>query len=138
MRIVAAILALVAISAFVLRWASHTPLRAADSESATADAKLLRHIVLYKFREGLPEAEVQAVVDKFCAMAAKINTVVSLEHGLNNSAEGKSDGLTHAFIVTFRDAAGRKTYLKHPAHLDYVQFAKDRREKVVVFDYVPE
>jgi hypothetical protein len=38
-------------------------------------------------------------------------------------------------VVSFRDEAGRDVYLKHPAHLEYVNVVKDRREKVIVFDY---
>jgi len=97
--------------------------------------KLLRHIVLYKFKDGLPAADVQEVIDTFAALPKKIDTIVGFEHGTNVSPEGKSEGLTHAFVVSFRDEAGRDAYLKHPAHLAYVDVVKNRREKVVVFDY---
>jgi hypothetical protein len=97
--------------------------------------RVLRHIVLYKFKDGLTAAQVQEVVDAFAALPAKIDTVVGLERGTNVSAEGKSEGLTHCFVVSFGDERGRDTYLKHPAHLEYVKLAGARREKVVVFDY---
>jgi hypothetical protein len=99
------------------------------------DQKVLRHIVLYKFKDGLPAADVQEVIDTFAALPMKIDTIVGFEHGTNVSLEGKSEGLTHAFVVSFRDEAGRDAYLKHPAHLAYVNVVKNRREKVVVFDY---
>ncbi|WP_437207189.1 Dabb family protein [Planctomicrobium sp. SH664] len=54
---------------------------------------------------------------------------------MNVSPEGKSDGLTHAFLVTFRSEADRDVYLNHPAHQEYVKVSGPRREKVVVFDY---
>jgi protein phosphatase len=65
----------------------------------------------------------------------KVDTIIGFEHGTNVSPEGKSEGFTHVFVVTFKDEAGRETYLKHPAHDAYVQIVKDKREKVVVFDY---
>jgi Stress responsive A/B Barrel Domain len=105
---------------------------------ATVDekpAKTLRHIVLYKFKNDLKPRQVQEVIDAFAALPKKIDTVIGFEHGVNISAEGKSEGLTHCFVVTFRDEKGRDAYLVHPAHLEYVKLAKDRREKVVVFDY---
>jgi hypothetical protein len=108
---------------------------AAFMAHADEDRKVLRHIVLYKFKEGLPPGEVQQIIDAFAGLPAKIDTIVDFEWGTNVSPEGKSEGLTHAFVVTFRDEAGRDVYLKHPAHLAYVDVVKNRREKVVVFDY---
>jgi hypothetical protein len=97
--------------------------------------KVLRHIVLYKFKDSATKADVQQVIDTFAALPSKIDTIIDFEHGPNVSTEGKSDGLTYAFVVTFQNEAGRDVYLKHPAHLAYVDVVKDRREKVVVFDY---
>ena len=101
-------------------------------------AKVLRHIVLYKFKDDLPPAQVREVIDAFSALPKKIPGIVAFEHGTNVSPEGKSDGLTHVFVVGFRDEVARDAYLKHPAHDEYVQVVKGRREKVVVFDYWSE
>ncbi|MBL8825482.1 MAG: Dabb family protein [Planctomycetaceae bacterium] len=98
-------------------------------------SRVLRHIVLYQFKPEISAAQVQEVIDTFAALPKKIDTIIGFEHGLNISQEGKSDGLTHAFQVTFRNEADLKKYLDHPAHLDYVKVVKDRRLKVVVFDY---
>ena len=117
------------LAAAMLVGASFT-LRAGDEGQ-----KMLRHVVLYKFKDDLKPAQVQEVIDSFAALPAKIDTVAGFEHGTNVSPEGKSEGLTHAFVVTFRDAAGRDAYLTHPAHLEYVKIVRDRREKVIVFDY---
>ncbi len=102
---------------------------------ADEDPKVIRHIVLYKFKDDLKPGEVQEVIDTFAALPKKIPTIMDFEHGTNVSPEGKSEGLTHAFVVTFADEEGRDMYLKHPAHLAYVDVVKNRREKVVVFDY---
>ena len=103
--------------------------------NSAEDQKVLRHIVLYRFKDGLPAADLREVIDTFADLPAKIDTIIGFEHGTNVSPEGKSEGLTHAFVVSFRDEAGRDAYLKHPAHLAYVDVVKNRREKVVVFDY---
>jgi hypothetical protein len=103
--------------------------------SATAQEKVLRHIVMYKFQDGLPPAQIQEVLEAFGQLPKKINTIVGYEHGTNVSPEGKSEGFTHVFVVTFKSAADRDGYLVHPAHQDYVKVVQGRREKVIVFDY---
>lgn len=109
---------------------------AKPARSANDDTnKVLRHMVMYKFKDNLPPADLKEVVDTFAGLPKKIDTIIGFEHGTNVSREGKSDGLTHCFVVTFRDEKGLATYLDHPAHQHYVEVARDRREKVVVFDY---
>ena len=100
--------------------------------------RVLRHVVLYKFKDDLRPGQVEEVVRAFAALPSKIDGIVRFEHGTNVSPEGKSEGLTHAFVVTFADEATRDAYLKHPAHDEYVSIVRDRREKVVVFDYWTE
>ncbi len=109
----------------------------ASSSTLTAEepAKVLKHIVMYKFHDTLTAAQVEEVVDAFSKMTKQIDTVIGYEHGTNVSQEMKSEGFTHVFVVTFQDEAGRAIYLKHAAHDTYVLIAKERREKVIVLDY---
>src|SRR5687767_11314113 len=97
--------------------------------------KVLKHVVMYKFRDDCTSEQIQQVIDAFSGLPKKVDTIIGFERGTNVSQEGKSEGLTHVFVVTFRDEQGLKTYLKHPAHDDYVKVVKDKREKVFVFDY---
>jgi hypothetical protein len=128
----------------VLGWATLLGVVAAGMTAVRAPAvaaegqTVLRHVVMYKFKPEMTAAQVQEVVDAFKGLPGKIPTIVEFEAGTNVSEEGKSEGFTHLFVVTFRDKAGLKVYLDHPAHADYVKVVKDRREKVIVFDYVTE
>lgn len=97
--------------------------------------KLLRHVVLFKFKEGTAADQIQAVVDGFVALPGKIDAVVDFECGTDVSVEGKAEGFTHGFVVTFRDEAGRAKYLPHPAHQEFVKLVLPCVEKVLVFDY---
>ena len=106
-----------------------------DAGSPDKTDKVLRHVVLYKFKDALKPAEVQEVIDAFAALPQKIDRIVGFEHGTNISPEGKSEGLTHCFMVSFASEKDRDAYLTHSAHLEYVKVVRDRREKVVVFDY---
>jgi hypothetical protein len=107
----------------------------AQPNPAGAGERVLRHIVLYKFKDDLRPEQVQEVVEAFAGLPKKIATIVGFEAGTNVSGEGKSQGLTHAFVVSFRSEKDRDAYLVHPAHLEYVNLVRERREKVIVFDY---
>lgn len=97
--------------------------------------KMLRHVVLFQFKDSSSQAEVQAVVDAFRALPSKISQVADFEYGTNNSPEGLDGGLTHCFLVSFQSAADRDAYLPHPAHLEFVELLKPHLEKATVVDY---
>lgn len=96
----------------------------------------LRHMVLLKFKDDAPAAEVKKIEDAFRALPSKVPEVVDFEWGTNNSPEGLADGFTHCFFVTFNDEKGRDVYLPHPAHKEFVTLLKPHLEKVLVIDYV--
>jgi len=83
----------------------------------------------------VPAAQVQEVIDAFAGLPKKVSTIIDFEHGTNISKEGKSEGFTHVFVVTFKNEQDLANYLVHPAHDAYVKVVQGRRDKVVVFDY---
>jgi lysophospholipase L1-like esterase len=103
-----------------------------------AGEKVFRHVVLFKFKADVTPEQVAEVVQAFAALPGKIDTIVGFEHGTDVSVEQKAQGFTHAFMVTFKDAAGRDTYLPHPAHQEFVKLVGPRIENVLVFDFVAE
>ena len=107
--------------------------RAAAQEKQAA---LLRHVVLFKFKPEVTKAQVQEVVDAFAALPKKIDTIAGFEWGTDVSVEMKSEGFTHCFVVSFKDAKARDAYLPHAAHGEFVKLVGPRLEKVLVFDYV--
>lgn len=109
--------------------------RGAASGSSSGAERLLRHVVLFKFKEGLTSAQVQEVIDAFAALPGRISEIHDFEWGTDVSVENKADGFTHCFFVTFRDEKGRETYLPHPAHQEFVKLVGPRVDKVLVFDY---
>ena len=98
-------------------------------------SKVLRHVVLFKFKSEVSPEQVKEVEVAFKGLAKKIDAVQNFEWGTNNSPEGLADGFTHCFFVTFRDEKGREEYLPHPAHMEFVDLVKPRVEKVLVVDY---
>ena len=97
--------------------------------------KLLRHVVLFKFKpESTPE-DIQKVVTAFAALPKQIDTIVDFEWGTDVGVENLSQGFTHCFLVTFRTAEARDAYLPHPAHKKFVELVKPVLEKPMVVDY---
>ena len=80
--------------------------------------QVLKHVVMYKFRDDCTPEQIQQVIEAFSGLPKKVDAIIGFERGANVSKEGKSEGLTHCFVVTFRDEAGLAAYLKHPAHDD--------------------
>ena len=95
----------------------------------------LRHIVLFGFKGGTSDAEIEEIALRFGALADAVPGIEAFEWGANNSPEGKSGGHSHCFTLTFVSEAARDAYLPHPAHQEFVAFASDWIERAVVFDY---
>jgi hypothetical protein len=96
----------------------------------------LRHVVLFKFKDGTTKEQTRAIEAKFGGLPSRIPSIVGFEWGTDVSVEDKADGFTHCFVVTFEDAAGRAAYLPHPAHKEFVELLLPSLDKVLVVDYV--
>lgn len=103
--------------------------------AAPETTKVLRHVVLFKFKSDATKEQVQEIVDALGELPKKIDSIIAYEHGINNSKEGRSKDFTHCFTITFKDEAGRDKYLPHPAHDAFVQKAIPLIEDVLVVDY---
>jgi hypothetical protein len=100
--------------------------------------KLLRHVVLFKFKDGTAAADIKKVEDAFRALPSKIKEIKSLEWGTNNSPESLNQGFTHCFFVSFRSEKDRAAYLPHPAHKAFGEVLHPYLDKVLVIDYWAE
>ncbi len=100
-----------------------------------ADHSVLRHVVMFQFKPGTSAEDVKAVEEAFAALPSKIDVITGFEWGTDVSVEGRSQGFTHCFVVTFKDEAGRDTYLPHPAHQEFVALVGQHREAALVLDY---
>ncbi|MGI9553084.1 MAG: Dabb family protein [Aurantibacter sp.] len=100
-----------------------------------AHDSVLRHVVLFKFKEGTSQEKVKEIVDAFSALPSQIPEIAGYEWGLNNSPEGLNKGLTHGFLLTFKSEADRATYLPHPAHTAFGELLTPHLEDVTVVDY---
>ncbi len=97
--------------------------------------RLLRHIVLFSYKEGVGAAEKAELVRRFSGLPALIPAVHAFECGRNNSPEGLARGFEEGFLVTFLNEADRDIYLPHPAHKEFVAFIAPYVRDALVFDY---
>jgi len=97
---------------------------------------VVRHVVLFKFKDGASAEQVKAVEEKFRALKSRIPQIQDLEWGTNVSPENHAQGFTHCFFLTFKDAAARDAYLPHPAHKEFGASLGPVLDKVLVVDYV--
>lgn len=97
--------------------------------------RLLRHVVLFKFKEDATEEQIREIEEAFAELPSKIDAIHDFEWGVNNSPEGHDKGFTHCFLVTFRDEAGREEYLPHEAHQAFVAELLPILDDVLVIDY---
>ena len=106
------------------------------SQNMSGSAGAVRHVVIFKFKEGTSEAQLKKIVDGFRALKDRIPGILKFEWGTNMSPEKLDQGFTHCFVVTFRDVAARDAYLPHPAHKEFVSMLGPHLEKPFVVDYV--
>ena len=102
---------------------------------AQEPAQVLRHVVLFRFKEGTSAADVRKIENAFCALPAKIDAIYGFEWGTDVSVENKHKGFTHCFVVTFLSEADRAVYLPHPAHKEFGAVLGPHLDDVLVVDY---
>ena len=106
--------------------------------NAQNSEKMLRHVVLFKFKDASSASDIKKVEDAFRALPSKIETIKSFEWGKNNSPENLNQGFTHCFFVGFLSEKDREVYLPHPEHKAFVAVLSPHLDKVLVIDYWAE
>ena len=106
-----------------------------QAQNNTAQEKMLRHVVLFKFKETSAAGDVKNVEDAFRALKNKINLIKDFEWGTNNSTENLNQGFTHCFFASFASEKDRDDYLVHPDHKAFVEILLPHLDKALVVDY---
>jgi hypothetical protein len=98
---------------------------------------MLRHVVLIRFKPGTARATIAGIERAFAALELRIDAIEALEWGTDCSPEGKAQGFTHCFFLTFPGPAERDAYLPHPDHQAFSALLRPHVDQVLVVDYVP-
>lgn len=96
---------------------------------------VLRHVVLFKFKDSTATEDIKKVEAAFSALPSKIPQIVGYEWGINNSPEGLNKGLTHCFFLSFKSEEDRAIYLPHPDHKAFGAVLGPHLDDVLVLDY---
>lgn len=96
---------------------------------------MIRHLLLIAFKPAVDSAQIAIIKTLFETIPAKIDGVVAVEWGLNDSPEGLNKHFTHAVVMTFVDEAARARYLPHPEHEALKQEFVPLLADIIVFDY---
>lgn len=106
------------------------------SEKQQSESRVIRHVVLFKFKDSTNQLAIEKINDAFIALENEIDVIKDFEWGLNHSPENLNQGFTHCYVVTFNSEKDRDSiYLPHPNHQDFVKKLQPILDKVLVVDY---
>jgi hypothetical protein len=108
---------------------------AAANKRIKETAQVLRHVVLFKLKDGTTEEQIRKIENDSCAMASKIDQIYDFEWGTDVSVENLQQDFTHCCFFTFLSEADRDTYLNHPVHTEFSAQLKPYLDKLLVLDY---
>jgi hypothetical protein len=114
---------------------------------------LVRHVVLFRYRDEVTAAQKEEVLRRFRALADSPRPdgrpyVVSIEAGVQTSGEGAGGGFEHGIVVTFASEGDRNFYVgtpvvddpahQDPEHARFKEFVRPLLAEggVLVFDVV--
>lgn len=123
-----------ALMGFLLMSATST--LAADAGGKSAGDGVVYHVVSLKFKPGTDAAQIQAVEKAFAGLKGQIPQIQTLNWGTNVSPEKHDKGFTHCFVLTFKTAKDRDTYLVHDAHKAFGKLLGPVMADVMVLDFV--
>ncbi|CAG8938043.1 unnamed protein product [Penicillium salamii] len=103
----------------------------------------ITHIVLFQFKLNAEEASIRDACNRMAALkdtclhpSSKKPYIKSASGGKDNSPEGAQEGITHAFVVHFENAADRDYYVKiDPVHQEFVRSLDGLVERAQVIDF---
>ena len=81
---------------------------------------LLKHIVLFKYKKSVTQAQREAVASRFLSLKRSLRPgadspyILSIVEGKQNSGEGADGGFEQGFIVTFKSEGDRNYYVGKP------------------------
>ena len=97
------------------------------------DRSVLRHIVLFSFKDEVPATERAAILDALRGLKASVPSLRSLDVG-ENISPARAQGYTHVLHETFDDRAGLEAYAAHAAHLPVLARIRAAAAQLIAVD----
>ena len=109
--------------------------KSAAASHAELPGRILRHVVLFKFKDDTTDEQVGQIESAFCALPDKVDAIYDFEWGTDVSVENRQQGFTHCFFVSFLSEDDRAKYIPHSAHKALGELLGPHLDKVLVIDY---
>ena len=94
---------------------------------------MIDHVVLFRWKPGTTDAQIEAVMEGLRGLNGQIPGLVEMQAGPDFS--GRSQGYTHGLVSRFTDRAALAAYSPHPAHRRVVEeLIAPIREDTLAFD----
>jgi hypothetical protein len=97
---------------------------------------MIKHIVLFKFKEDLPDVEKKSKMQKIKtgleALAEKVETLKKMEVGINCNQDEEYD---LSLTSEFDSMEGLNAYAVHPEHLKIGKIIREILDKRACVDY---
>ena len=99
---------------------------------------MIRHIVLIRFRNDVPDDAIRAIFDDLHSIEGSIPGLGSVHSGRSESPEAIERGYMHGFTADFADWEALAAYQEHPDHkrvgAALVAHAEGGLDGILVFD----
>lgn len=100
--------------------------------------RMIRHVVLIRFRAETPEATIAAIFADLHNLRGRLPGFLGITSGRSESPEQIERGYVHGFIADFADWAALDAYQNHPDHkragAALVAAAQGGIDGILVFD----
>lgn len=95
---------------------------------------MVEHLVFFKFKDGVSEAEMEAAAAGLRALKDKVPGVIHITAGMNFTQ--RSQGHQLGLVVRLKDKAALETYSKHPEHVKVVEsMIRPKVDNIMAIDY---
>ena len=94
---------------------------------------MIRHVVLWAFKDSVPPAERDAILAAVRALATTVPRLRSLEVG-ENVSPARAQGYTHVLLESFDDRDALAAYASHPDHLPVLARLRDAVAQLLAVD----
>ena len=97
---------------------------------------MLKHVVFFKFKQGIGEEEIADLEKSLAALPPVIPEILSYELGRDVVRSERSYDL--ALVSTFKDLDAMQHYQEHPDHQVVLKKVNDLCESVLAVDFVTD
>ena len=97
---------------------------------------MLKHVVFFKFKQGVAKAEIVDLEKSLAELPPVIPEILSYEFGRDVVRSKRSYDL--ALVSTFKDLESLQRYQIHPDHQIVLQKVNDLCERVLAVDFLSD